>query len=177
MKRIDTAADAVAMGTEAPERQEEAQRLPAALEKAEKARLSGAACLYAERVQRTPGGNLSPGLRQSNPYHKKRLSKNGEAFFFVPFFACSPFADERENRFRRNSTDCDKEKHRAKMGRRGAAGRGAGKKSALPRVRRASGLRGQNWAASALFSCNWSLSAMRAMNSEFVGFPLVLDTV
>lgn len=43
MKRIDTAADAVAMGTEAPERQEEALRLPAALEKAEKARLSGAA--------------------------------------------------------------------------------------------------------------------------------------
>lgn len=40
MKRIDTAADAVAMGTEAPERQEEALRLPAALEKA---RLSGAA--------------------------------------------------------------------------------------------------------------------------------------
>ncbi len=31
------------MGTEAPERQEEALRLPAALEKAEKARLSGAA--------------------------------------------------------------------------------------------------------------------------------------
>lgn len=40
MKRIDTAADAVAMGTEAPERQEEALRLRAALEKA---RLSGAA--------------------------------------------------------------------------------------------------------------------------------------
>ena len=32
MKRIDTAADAVAMGTEAPERQEEALRLRAALE-------------------------------------------------------------------------------------------------------------------------------------------------
>lgn len=43
MKRIDTAADAVAMGTEAPERQDEALRLRAALEKAEKARLSGAA--------------------------------------------------------------------------------------------------------------------------------------
>lgn len=43
MKRIDTAADAVAMGTEAPERQEEALRLRAALEKAEKARLFGAA--------------------------------------------------------------------------------------------------------------------------------------
>ena len=63
---------------------------------------------------------------------------------------------------------------RAAGGRPGAV---RGKKSALPRVRRASGLRGQNWAASALFSCNWSLSAMRAMNSEFVGFPLVLDTV
>lgn len=166
MKRIDTAADAVAMGTEAPERQEEALRLRAALEKAEKARLSGAACLYAERVQRTPGGNLSPGLRQSNPYHKKTPFQKRRGVFL-----CAASC------FRQNSTDCDKEKHRAKMGRRGAAGRGAGKKSALPRVRRASGLRGQNWAASALFSCNWSLSAMRAMNSEFVGFPLVLDTV
>lgn len=29
----------------------------------------------------------------------------------------------------------------------------------------------QNWAASADFSCNWSLSAIRAMNSEFVFFP------
>ena len=36
MKRIDTAADAVAMGTEAPERQEEALRLPAALERRRK---------------------------------------------------------------------------------------------------------------------------------------------
>ena len=26
-------------------------------------------------------------------------------------------------------------------------------------------------------SCNWSLSAMRAMNSELVGFPFVLLTV
>lgn len=50
----------------------------------------------------------------------------------MPFFACSPFADKRENRFRQNSTDCDKEKHRAKMGRRGAAGRGAGKKERPP---------------------------------------------
>ena len=50
----------------------------------------------------------------------------------MPFFACSPFADEQENRFRQNSTDCDKEKHRAKMGRRGAAGRGAGKKERPP---------------------------------------------
>lgn len=50
----------------------------------------------------------------------------------MPFFACSPFADERENRFRQNSTDCDKEKHRAKMGRRGAAGRVAGKKERPP---------------------------------------------
>lgn len=50
----------------------------------------------------------------------------------MPFFACSPFADEWENRFRQNSTDCDKEKHRAKMGRRGAAGRGAGKKERPP---------------------------------------------
>lgn len=51
MKRIDTAADAVAMGTEAPERQEEALRLRAALEKAEKARLSGAAA-YALKESR-----------------------------------------------------------------------------------------------------------------------------
>ena len=84
MKRIDTAADAVAMGTEAPERQEEALRLRAALEKGGESPAVRRGCLYAERVQRTPGGNLSPGLRQSNPYHKKRLSKNGEAFFFAP---------------------------------------------------------------------------------------------
>ena len=35
----------------------------------------------------------------------------------------------------------------------------------------------QNCAASADFSCNCSLSAIRAMNSLLVGFPLVLDTV
>ena len=34
-----------------------------------------------------------------------------------------------------------------------------------------------SWAASALFSCNCSLSAMRAMNSLLVGLPLVLLTV
>ncbi len=35
----------------------------------------------------------------------------------------------------------------------------------------------QNCAASALRSCSWSLSAIRAMNSELVGLPLVLLTV
>ena len=35
----------------------------------------------------------------------------------------------------------------------------------------------QNWAASADLSCSCNLSAMRAMNSELVGLPLVLDTV
>ena len=35
----------------------------------------------------------------------------------------------------------------------------------------------QNCAASADLSCNCSLSAIRAINSEFVGLPLVLDTV
>ena len=35
----------------------------------------------------------------------------------------------------------------------------------------------QNWAASADLSWSWSLSAISAMNSELVGFPLVLDTV
>ena len=29
----------------------------------------------------------------------------------------------------------------------------------------------------ALFSCSWSLSAIRAINSEFVGLPFVLETV
>ena len=35
----------------------------------------------------------------------------------------------------------------------------------------------QKFATSLDFSCSWSLSAIRAMNSEFVGFPLVLLTV
>ena len=35
----------------------------------------------------------------------------------------------------------------------------------------------QYWAASAPLSCSCSLSAIRAMNSLFVGLPLVLDTV
>lgn len=35
----------------------------------------------------------------------------------------------------------------------------------------------QYWAASALLSCNWSLSAINAINSLLVGFPLVLLTV
>ena len=35
----------------------------------------------------------------------------------------------------------------------------------------------QYWAASAPLSCSCSLSAIRAMNSELVGLPLVLDTV
>ena len=37
--------------------------------------------------------------------------------------------------------------------------------------------RNQNWATFCPLSCNWSLSAMRAMNSELVGLPLVLLTV
>ena len=39
------------------------------------------------------------------------------------------------------------------------------------------GFLSQYCAASALFSCNCSLSAINAMNSELVGFPLVFDTV
>ena len=35
----------------------------------------------------------------------------------------------------------------------------------------------QKFATSELFNCKESLSAIRAMNSEFVGFPLVLLTV
>ena len=35
----------------------------------------------------------------------------------------------------------------------------------------------QKFATSEDFSCSWSLSAIRAINSEFVGFPLVLLTV
>ena len=37
--------------------------------------------------------------------------------------------------------------------------------------------RNQKLATSLDLSWSWSLSAMRAMNSEFVGFPLVLLTV
>ena len=35
----------------------------------------------------------------------------------------------------------------------------------------------QKFPTSADFICSWSLSAISAMNSELVGFPLVLDTV
>ena len=35
----------------------------------------------------------------------------------------------------------------------------------------------QKFATALDFSCSWSLSAMRAMNSELVGLPLVLLTV
>ena len=35
----------------------------------------------------------------------------------------------------------------------------------------------QKFATALDFSCSWSLSAMSAMNSELVGFPLVLETV
>ena len=35
----------------------------------------------------------------------------------------------------------------------------------------------QKLATSEDFNCSWSLSAIRAMNSEFVGLPLVLLTV
>ncbi len=55
------------------------------------------------------------------------------------------------------------------MGRAASRGRGP---EGPPKRRRI-----YSWAASALFSCNCSLSAISAMNSELVGFPLVLDTV
>ena len=53
------------------------------------------------------------------------------------------------------------------------------KKSTAPPhlVDKGCGFLSQYCAASALLSCNCSLSAMRAMNSLLVGFPLVLLTV